>query len=181
MNESNKPLKAVRRLSAFVAAFALLMLAGPRVQSQSMTKIASTKTQQNKTNVKGFKTDIQKDALENRNFRKVLYTAPHLQLVLMSLKVGEDIGSENHPSDQFFRFESGQGKCIIDGHEYNVKAGDVIIVPAGAQHNVINVDPKTELKMYTIYSPPNHKDGLVRTTKKEAEDNGVKFDGKTTE
>lgn len=100
----------------------------------------------------------------------------------MSLKVGEDIGEEIHTNiDQFFRFESGNGKCIIDGNDYNVTDGDVIIVPAGAKHNIINTNDKVALKIYTIYAPPNHKDGLIRSTKKEADDNGHEFDGKTTE
>jgi mannose-6-phosphate isomerase-like protein (cupin superfamily) len=132
--------------------------------------------------MKGFKSNIEKDTLGNKNFRKVLYTGKHLQLVLMTLKAGEDIGAETHPdNDQFFRFESGTGKCVIDGNEYNVKEGDVILVPAGAKHNVINVGLKTELKMYTIYGPPNHKDGTIRTTKEEAERIGEEFDGKTSE
>ena len=132
--------------------------------------------------MKGFKSNIEKDTLENENFRKVLYTGKHLQLVLMTLKVGEDIGAEVHiGNDQFFRFESGTGKCVIDGNEYKVNEGDVILVPAGAKHNVINVDLKTELKMYTIYGPPNHQDGTVRTTKEDAERKSEKFDGKTSE
>jgi mannose-6-phosphate isomerase-like protein (cupin superfamily) len=132
--------------------------------------------------MKGFNSDIEKDTLGNKNFRKVLYTGKHLQLVLMTLKPGEDIGMETHPgNDQFFRFESGKGKCIIDGNEYKVEDGDVILVPAGAKHNVINADPKSELKMYTIYGPPNHQDGTIRKTKEEAEKNDEEFDGETTE
>ncbi len=132
--------------------------------------------------MKGFKTNIEKATLENLNFRKVLYTAKHLQLVLMALKPKEEIGVEtHHDNDQFFRFESGHGKCIIDGNEYNVKDGDAVIIPAGAKHNVINTDATTELRMYTIYAPPHHKDGIVRATKKEAEANGPEFDGVTTE
>jgi mannose-6-phosphate isomerase-like protein (cupin superfamily) len=132
--------------------------------------------------MKGFKSNIEKDTLENNNFRKVLYSGHHLQLVLMCLKAGEEIGAEiHHDNDQFFRFEGGSGKCVIDGNEYNVKDGDVIIVPAGAKHNVINVDSSTKLKMYTIYAPPHHKDGIVRATKKDAEDNEAEFDGKATE
>src|SRR5665647_2821758 len=132
--------------------------------------------------MKGFKSNIERDTLENNNFRKVLYTGKHLQLVLMSLKAGEEIGEETHQNnDQFFRFESGLGKCVIDGNEYEVKDGDVIVVPAGAKHNVINVDSTTELKMYTIYGPPNHEDGTIRATKEDAENNGEEFDGKTTE
>jgi mannose-6-phosphate isomerase-like protein (cupin superfamily) len=132
--------------------------------------------------MKGYKNNIEKSTLENNNFRKVLYTAKHMQLVLMSLKPGEEIGAEIHKnSDQFFRFEGGSGKCIIDGNEYQVKDGDVIIVPAGAKHNVINTGNSIELKMYTIYALPNHQDGIVRATKKDAETNEEEFDGKTTE
>jgi mannose-6-phosphate isomerase-like protein (cupin superfamily) len=132
--------------------------------------------------MKGFKSNIEKDTLENTNFRKVLYTGKHLQLVLMSLKVGEDIGAEIHENnDQFFRFESGTGKVIIDGHEYEVKDGDVVVVPAGAKHNIINTDSTTELKMYTIYGPPNHQDKIIKATREEAESGEEKFDGKTSE
>ena len=130
----------------------------------------------------GFNSNIEIDTLENNNFRKVLYSGKHLQLVLMSLKAGEEIGEEIHQdNDQFFRFESGFGKCIIDGNEYKVREGDVIIVPAGAKHNILNVDITKELKMYTVYAPPHHKDGIIRATKEEAENNGLEFDGKTTE
>lgn len=130
----------------------------------------------------GYHNNIEKSTIENENFREVLYTSKHLQLVLMSLKIGEDIGEEIHTdNDQFFRFESGNGKCIINGNIYNVTAGDVIIVPAGAKHNIINVDDNVALKMYTIYAPPHHQDGLMRTTKKEADENGEEFDGKTSE
>ena len=132
--------------------------------------------------MKGFKSNIEKDAIANENFRKVLYSGHHLQLVLMSLKVNEEIGSEIHKdNDQFFRFESGQGKCVIDGNEYEVKDGDVVVVPAGARHNIINTIKTSELKMYTIYAPPHHKDGIVRATKEEAEKNEAEFDGKATE
>lgn len=132
--------------------------------------------------MKGFKSDIEKNTLDNNNFRKVLYTGKHLQLVLMSLKTGEDIGEETHPdTDQFFRFESGSGKCIIDGNEYLVEAGDAIVIPAGARHNVINTTTQSELKIYTIYGPPNHKHDTLRSTKEDAEKYGEKFDGKTSE
>ena len=132
--------------------------------------------------MKGFKTNIEKDTLENRKFRKVLYTGKHSQLVLMSLRPKEEIGMETHTeNDQFFRFEAGQGKVIIDGNVYEVGDGVAIIVPAGAEHNIINVSDSKELKLYTIYSPPHHKDGIVRETKKEAEANDQEFDGKTTE
>jgi len=132
--------------------------------------------------MKGFNSNIEKDTLENKNFRKVLYTGKHLQLVLMSLKAGEEIGEETHKDgDQFFRVEKGNGKCFVDGHEYPLQEGDVLVVPAGAKHNVINTDNKEDLKLYTLYGPPQHKDGVVRATKEEAEKKEEKFVGKTTE
>jgi mannose-6-phosphate isomerase-like protein (cupin superfamily) len=132
--------------------------------------------------MKGYFTNIEKDTLENENFRKVLYTSKHSQLVLMSLKPKEEIGMEIHSdNDQFFRFEKGIGKVIIDGNEYNVSDGSAIVVPAGAEHNVINMSETEELKLYTIYSPPHHKDGILRQTKEEAEANESPFDGVTTE
>ena len=132
--------------------------------------------------MKGFVANIEKDTLENGNFRKVLYTGKHSQLVLMSLKPNEEIGMEVHEeNDQFFRFEKGQGKCIIDGNEYELSDGVAVVVPAGAQHNIINTSSEEELKLYTIYSPAHHKDGVVRATKAEAEADGPEFDGVTTE
>ncbi len=134
--------------------------------------------------MKGFKANIEKTTLENNNFREVLYTSAHSQLVLMCLKPNEEIGEEIHSeNDQFFRFESGHGKCIIDGTVYKVQDGDAVIVPAGAKHNIINTDKEKALKMYTIYSPAHHKDGVIRATKKEADakENEEEFDGKTTE
>ncbi len=131
---------------------------------------------------KGFKNNIEKLTLENNNFRQVLYTGPHSQLVLMALRPSEEIGTETHPdNDQFFRFEAGQGKVIIDGTEYNVANGDAVVVPAGAEHNVINVSKSETLKLYTIYSPAHHKDGIVRVTKEEAIANEAEFDGQTSE
>lgn len=142
----------------------------------------TTTTPLKQSTMKGFKTNIEQDALESSNYRKVLYTGGYMQLVLMSLKPGEEIGEEIHPkSDQFFRFESGIGKCIVNGTEYEVKAGDVVIAPAGSKHNVINTDTNNDLKLYAIYALPNHKDGIVRTTKEEASKHEAKFDGKTTE
>jgi mannose-6-phosphate isomerase-like protein (cupin superfamily) len=132
--------------------------------------------------MKGFNANIEKETLENNNFRKVLYTGKHSQLVLMSLKPQEEIGMEVHPdNDQFFRFEKGEGKCIIDGHEYALADGSAIVVPAGAEHNIINVSATADLKLYTIYSPAHHKDGIVRATKEEATSQGAEFDGQTTE
>ena len=132
--------------------------------------------------MKGFVNNIEKETLENTNFRKVLYTSKYSQLVLMSLAPNEEIGMEVHKdNDQFFRFEKGQGKCIIDGNEYEVKDGTAVVVPAGSQHNIINVSGTEDLKLYTIYSPAHHKDGIVRATKAEAMANEAEFDGKTTE
>jgi mannose-6-phosphate isomerase-like protein (cupin superfamily) len=132
--------------------------------------------------MKGFSSNIEKSTLENDKFRKVLYTGKHSQLVLMCLKPKEEIGMEVHAdNDQFFRFEQGHGKCIIDGHEYELKDGSAIVVPAGAKHNILNSSATENLRLYTIYSPPHHKDGIVRSTKAEAESNEAEFDGVTTE
>ena len=132
--------------------------------------------------MKGFNANIEKDTIENENYRKVLYTGKHSQLVLMSLAPNEEIGMEVHTdNDQFFRFEKGEGKVIIDGNEYAVKDGSAVIVPSGAQHNVINISSTDTLKLYTIYSPVHHQDGVVRKTKAEAEADSPEFDGKTTE
>ncbi|MGB9726769.1 MAG: cupin domain-containing protein [Minisyncoccia bacterium] len=132
--------------------------------------------------MKGYFTNIEKETLENENFRKVLYTSKHSQLVLMSLKPNEETGMEVQPdNDQFFRIEKGQGKCIIDGNEYELADGVAIVVPAGAEYNMINISSAEPLKLYTIYSPPHHKDGIVRKTKEEVETQESSFDGTTTE
>ncbi len=132
--------------------------------------------------MKGYKNNIEKLTEENTDFRHVLYTGVHSQLVLMSLLPKEEIGTETHyDNDQFFRFEKGEGKVIIDGTEYTVSGGDAVIVPAGAKHNVINTSATEALKLYTIYSPSHHKDGVVRATKSEAEASAPEFDGLTTE
>jgi len=132
--------------------------------------------------MKGYKNNVEKLVLENDAFRKVLYTGKHSQLVLMSLAPHEEIGLETHTeNDQFFRFESGNGKVIIDGTEYNVTGGDAVIVPVGAQHNVINTSGVNSLKLYTIYSPAHHQDGIVRATKADAVADSPEFDGTTTE
>jgi len=132
--------------------------------------------------MKGFQSNIEKETLENNNFRKVLYTGKHTQLVLMSLKPNEEIGMEIHAdNDQFFRFEKGHGKCIINDNEYELTDGVAIVVPAGTKHNVINTSETEDLKMYTVYSPAHHKDGILRTTKTEAEENDEEFDGVTSE
>ncbi len=132
--------------------------------------------------MKGFCQDIEQATIQNTHFREVLYTGKHSQLVLMALPPNEEIGLEVHAeNDQFFRFESGQGKVVIDGNEYAVKDGAAVIVPAGAQHNVVNTSATEPLKLYTLYSPAHHKDGIVRITKTEAESNEADFDGQTTE
>jgi mannose-6-phosphate isomerase-like protein (cupin superfamily) len=133
-------------------------------------------------NLKGYVVDIEKETKKNTDFRRVLYTGKYSQLVLMSIKPGEEIGEETHEDvDQFFRFEEGEGKVIIDGVEHRVKDGNGVIVPAGARHNVINTSKLANLKLYTIYSPPEHQDGVVRHTKKEAMASEEHFDGRTTE
>ena len=131
----------------------------------------------------GYKDNIEKLTAENNNFRQVLYSGPHSQLVLMSLKPNEEIGMEAHnENDQFFRFESGQGKVIIDGNEYAVGDGDAVVVPAGAEHNIVNTSSTEPLKLYTLYSPPEHRDGVIHKTKVEAlADESDHFDGQTTE
>ena len=119
--------------------------------------------------MQGFVENIEAKTLANNNFRQVLFTAPHSQLVLMSLKPNEEIGLEVHPAnDQFFRFEQGRGKVIIDGQEAEVADGSAVVVPAGAQHNVINLSNEEDLKLYTIYSPAHHADGTIHATKEEA-------------
>jgi mannose-6-phosphate isomerase-like protein (cupin superfamily) len=132
--------------------------------------------------MKGFKANIEKDTLSNSDFRRVLYTGKNSQLVLMNLRPGEEIGEEVHKTiDQFFRFEKGEGIVSIDGIKRNVTDGDAVVIPAGARHNVINTSKTTELKLYTIYSPPEHQDGTVRKTKADALAKPEEFDGKTTE
>jgi mannose-6-phosphate isomerase-like protein (cupin superfamily) len=131
---------------------------------------------------KGYKQNIEELTVENNNFRKVEYTGEQIQLVLMSLKPGEDIGSEIHPeNDQFFRIDAGEGKAVINDTEYEIKDGDAVVVPKGAEHNIINTSDSADLKLYTIYAPSHHKDGIVRATKQEALENEEDFDGKTTE
>ena len=131
---------------------------------------------------KGFSTSIEEETLKNTDFRRVLYTGKYSQLVLMCLKPNEEIGMETHDTvDQFFRFEKVKGKVIIDQTEYKVRDGDAVIVPSGAKHNVINTSKKRKLKLYTIYSPPEHIDKTVRKTKADAEAKPEEYDGKPTE
>jgi mannose-6-phosphate isomerase-like protein (cupin superfamily) len=122
-------------------------------------------------NMKGYHADIEEETKKNNNFRKVLYTGKYQQLVAMSLKPGEDIGEEIHETvDQFFRIEEGEAKVVIDGEETQLKEDDVVIVPAGSNHNLFNVSSSDDLKLYTIYTPPNHPDGTIHKTKAEAEE-----------
>lgn len=130
--------------------------------------------------MKGYIKNIEKEALENANFRKVLYTAKNCQLVLMSLKAGEEIGEETHDLDQFLRIEAGKGKAILDDVEHEISDGFAVLVPAGTKHNIIN-GPEGEMKIYTVYAPPNHRDGVMHVTKEDAEKDDEHFDGKTTE
>lgn len=131
--------------------------------------------------MQGYEGNIEKLALENENFRKVIYTAKFSQLVVMSLRPKEEIGEEIHDGDQFFRFEKGTGEAVLEGKSQKVSDGDTVIVPAGTKHNIINRSDTEPLKLYTIYSPPHHRDGVIHATKQEAESDQEHFDGKTSE
>ncbi len=131
--------------------------------------------------MKGYKANIEELTGKNESFRHVLYTAEYVQLVVMSLRPNEEIGLEVHDVDQFFRFEKGQGKVIIDGHEQTVGDGDVVIVPTGSEHNIINTSASDALKLYTLYCPPHHKDGIVHAAKEDSVGDAEHFDGTTTE
>ena len=130
--------------------------------------------------MKGFVENIEGLAVKNDDFRRVLYTAKHCQLVVMALKPNEEIGVEFHRLDQFFRVEEGSGKAILDGVQTAIRAGFAIVVPAGTHHNIINTGT-VPLKLYTLYAPPNHRDGVVHHVRAEAERDTEHFDGKTTE
>lgn len=128
----------------------------------------------------GFVQDIEKLAVTNDEFRRVLYTAGHCQLVLMSIPPGGEIGAEVHTLDQFFRVEAGAGEAVLDGVRSAIRAGFAVLVPAGTNHNIVNTSPDP-LKLYTLYAPPNHRDGVVHHTRGDAEADGEHFDGVTTE
>ena len=130
--------------------------------------------------MKGYVQDIESVAIKNGEFRRVLYTAKNCQLVVMSLKPKEEIGAEIHELDQFFRVEEGSGEAMLDGVRTPIRAGFAVLVPAGMNHNIINTG-SVPLKLYTIYSPPNHRDGVVHHTRADAEADNEHFDGKTTE
>ena len=130
--------------------------------------------------MKGFVQNIEALAVKNDDFRRVLYTAKHCQLVVMSLKSGEDIGMEVHQLDQFLRVEEGTGEAVLDGVSTAISAGFAILVPAGTNHNIINTG-RVPMKLYTLYAPPNHRDGVIHQTRADAEADDEQFDGKTTE
>jgi mannose-6-phosphate isomerase-like protein (cupin superfamily) len=130
--------------------------------------------------MKGFVVDIEAESLQNENFRKVLYTDSNTQLVLMSIEPGDDIGEEVHELDQFIRVEKGEGKAVLNGVEHILKDGSAVVVPEGVRHNIINTG-SIPLKLYTLYSPPEHEDGTVHTTKADAHRAEEHFDGTTTE
>ena len=130
--------------------------------------------------MKGFVQDIESLAVRNDDFRRVLYTAKHCQLVLMALKPGEEIGAEVHTLDQFFRVEEGTGEAVLDGQRTAVRPGFAILVPAGARHNIVNTG-SAPLKLYTLYAPPNHRDRVVHHTRSDAEHDDEHFDGRTSE
>ncbi|HEY7897522.1 MAG TPA: cupin domain-containing protein [Gemmatimonadaceae bacterium] len=130
--------------------------------------------------MKGFIEDIENISVKNQEFRRVLYTAKNCQLVVMALKPKEEIGAEVHKLDQFFRVEQGTGEAILDGARTAIQAGFAVIVPAGTNHNIINTG-SVPLKLYTIYAPPNHRDGVIHHSRADAEADKEKFDGKTTE
>ena len=130
--------------------------------------------------MKGFVEDIEVLSVKNLHFRHVLYTAKNCQLVLMSLKPTEEIGMEVHKLDQFFRVEEGSGEAILDGVHRSISAGFAIVVPAGANHNIVNTGT-IPLKLYTLYAPPNHRDGVIHRTRDDAEKDTEQFDGKTTD
>jgi mannose-6-phosphate isomerase-like protein (cupin superfamily) len=131
--------------------------------------------------MKGFVDNIEKLTEENENFRKVIYTARYSQLVVMSIPPKGEIGEEVHGLDQFLRIERGNGKAILNGVEHALENGSAIVVPAGTKHNIINSSADKPMKLYSVYSPPNHKDGTIHKTKKEADENEEHFDGITTE
>lgn len=131
--------------------------------------------------MRGYVTNIEHDSLENQDFRRVLYTAKNTQLVLMNLQPNEEIGEETHELDQFIRVEAGQGLAVLNDVAHRLSDGSAVIIPAGTKHNVINVSDTEELKLYTLYSPPEHRDGTVHKTKSDAIEHEEHFDGKTTE
>ena len=148
--------------------------------SEVERQVVATRKSKSKA-MKGFVGDIEELTEKNSDFRRVLYTGKNLQLVLMAIQPGEEIGEETHDDrDQFFRVEKGKGEVWIDGHRSKIKSDDATVVPAGARHNIVNAGDEA-LRLYTIYSPPEHRDGTVHETKADADAEEEHFDGKTTE
>ena len=164
-------MKAIQVVKILAAIAAVGVLTGCESKAESAPAGAGKK---------GFVGNIESMTVGNAEFRKVLYTAKNLQLVLMALKPGEEIGAEAHKPDQFFRVEAGSGEVVIDGVKTELQAGFAVIVPGGARHNIINTG-KVPMKLYTLYAPPNHRDGVVHPTRADAERDGEHFEGKTTE
>ncbi|HEY7713895.1 MAG TPA: cupin domain-containing protein [Candidatus Binatia bacterium] len=131
--------------------------------------------------MKGYVTDIESDTVKNTDFRRVLYTGKNTQLVLMSLRPEEEIGEETHTLDQFIRVEAGRGVAILDGVKHEISDGAAVVIPAGTKHNVVNESATEDLKLYTLYSPPEHRDGTIQQTKADALAHEEHFDGRTTE
>ena len=180
---------ASRGVSAFALTLAILACSResprtvPRNESPMMTLILpSAAAGQNEKGVamKGFVQDIEGLAIKNDEFRRVVYTATHCQLVVMALKPKEEIGAEVHKLDQFFRVEEGSGEAVVNGVRTAIRKGFAVLVPAGANHNIINTG-KVPMKLYTLYAPPNHREGVVHHTRQEAAADKEHFDGKTTE
>ena len=161
-----------------VVASAVLMSMGFGMALAQQT--SSIKQSKKGVVMKGFVQDIEDLAIKNDDFRRVLYTTKQCQLVLMALKPKEEIGAEVHKSDQFFRVEEGTGEAVLDGVRTPIRAGSAVVVPAGVNHNIINTG-NVPLKLYTLYAPPNHRDGVVHHTRADAEADNEHFDGKTTE
>lgn len=159
-------------LATALAGFALATTSGAYGQAPQTTKGKTTQ---------GFVGDIEELSEKNSDFRRVLYTGKKLQLVVMTLKPGEEIGEEVHDNgDQFFRVEEGEGEVLIEGKRSRIRSGDAVLIPAGARHNIVNSGKKS-LHVYTLYAPPEHRDRTVQATKADAEKSPQHFDGKTTE
>lgn len=175
---------ALASVTAALAAIACTQDSEQRVGSAKVesaeTTSTTTTTGEAATHARGFVENIDTLTTQNRDFRRVLYTAKHIQLVVMSLKPGENIGAEVHDVDQFFRVEAGAGEVVINDKRTPIAAESAIVVPAGAKHDVINTG-KEPLQVYTLYAPPNHRDGVVHHTKADAQRDTEHFDGRTTE
>jgi mannose-6-phosphate isomerase-like protein (cupin superfamily) len=156
-----------------------MTMEGKMMERDQTVKEPKQKMNGNGVIMKGYVQDIESLAIKNDDFRRVLYTAENCQLVLMALKPKEEIGAEVHKLDQFFRVEEGSGEVVLDGVRTAIRAGFAVVVPAGTNHNIINTG-SVSLKLYTIYAPPNHRDGVVHHTRADAEADNEHFDGKTT-